>query len=59
MKKLREFNRFDCAAFFKDKDVRVMSHEDWKEFDADGKTLKSLELSTKQLLQLTEQNTQG
>ena len=40
MKKLREFNRFDCKAFFKDKDVRVMSHEDWKEYDADGKNPK-------------------
>ncbi|TCT15283.1 hypothetical protein EDD68_1371 [Melghiribacillus thermohalophilus] len=40
MKKLREFNRFDCEAFFKDKDVRVMSHEDWLEYDADGKNPK-------------------
>lgn len=40
MKKLRQFNLFDAVGFFKDKDVRVMSHEDWKEYDAEGKNPK-------------------
>lgn len=40
MKKLRQFNIFDAVEFFKDKDVRVMSHEDWKEYDEDGKNSK-------------------
>lgn len=40
MKKLRNFNIFDAVGFFKDKDVRVMSHEDWKEYDEDGKNSK-------------------
>lgn len=41
MKKLRGFNKFDCEAFFKDKDVRVMAHEAWNEYD-DGKITKQL-----------------
>src|SRR5699024_189051 len=39
MKKLRGFNKLDCEAFFKDKDVRVMAHEAWNEYD-DGKITK-------------------
>lgn len=41
MKKLREFNKFDCEAFFKDKDVRVMAHEPWNDYE-DGKITKEL-----------------
>lgn len=41
MKKLREYNKFDCEAFFKDKDVRVMADEPWNEYD-DGKVVKAL-----------------
>lgn len=41
MKKLRGFNKFDCEAFFKDKDVCVMAHEPWNEYD-DGKVIKQL-----------------
>lgn len=41
MKKLREFNKFDCEAFFKDKDVRVMAQEPWNEYE-DGKITKQL-----------------
>ncbi len=41
LKKLREFNKFDCEAFFKDKDVRVMAHEPWNDYD-DGKITKEL-----------------
>lgn len=41
MKKLREFNKFDCEAFFKEKDVRVMAHEPWNEYD-DGQITKQL-----------------
>lgn len=41
MKKLRGFNKFDCEAFFKDKDVRVMAHEAWNEYD-DGQITKQL-----------------
>lgn len=40
MKKLRQFNVFDAVGFFKDKDVRVMAHEDWKDYDEDGKNSK-------------------
>ncbi|SFK23179.1 hypothetical protein SAMN04487936_109134 [Halobacillus dabanensis] len=38
MKKLREFNKFDCEAFFKDKDVRVMAHEPWFGYDNGERT---------------------
>lgn len=41
MKKLREFNKFDTDAFFKDKDVRIISSEDWSEYE-DGKISKQL-----------------
>lgn len=41
MKKLRMFNKFDCEAFFKDKDVRVMAQEPWNEYE-DGKVTKQL-----------------
>lgn len=41
MKKLREFNRFDCEAFFKDKDVRVIAHENWNEYE-EGKATKKV-----------------
>src|SRR5699024_12049052 len=41
LKKLREFNKFDCEAFFKDKDVRVMAHEPWNQYE-DGKITKEL-----------------
>lgn len=41
MKKLRQFNKFDCEAFFKDKDVRVLAHEDWNEYE-DGEITKRL-----------------
>ncbi|MBF2593628.1 hypothetical protein [Listeria welshimeri] len=41
MKKLRQFNKFDCEAFFKDKDVRVMVQEPWNDFE-DGKVTKQL-----------------
>lgn len=41
MKKLRQFNKFDCEAFFKDKDVRVLAHEDWNEYK-DGEITKKL-----------------
>ena len=46
MKKLRQFNKFDCEAFFKDKDVRVMAHEPWNEYE-DGKVTKQLGTSYK------------
>lgn len=41
MKKLKQFSRFDCEAFFKDKDVRVMAQEPWNEYE-DGKATKQL-----------------
>lgn len=41
MKKLRRFNKFDCEAFFKDKDVRVMAQEPWNDYE-DGKVTKQL-----------------
>lgn len=41
MKKLRQFNKFDCEAFFKDKDVRVMAVEPWYDYE-DGKRTKQL-----------------
>ncbi|MBB6450824.1 hypothetical protein HNR44_002814 [Geomicrobium halophilum] len=41
MKKLRSFNVFDCNAFFKEKDVRVMAHEPWSDYE-DGKVTKQL-----------------
>lgn len=41
MKKLRQFNKFDCEAFFKDKDVRVMASEQWNDYE-DGKITKIL-----------------
>jgi len=41
MKKLRQFNKFDCEAFFKDKDVRVLAHEDWNEYES-GEVSKKL-----------------
>ncbi|WP_130807934.1 hypothetical protein [Senegalia massiliensis] len=41
MKKLRQFNKFDSVEFFKDKDVRVMAHEPWNEYD-DGQITKQL-----------------
>jgi len=39
MKKLREFNKFDCEAFFKDKDVQVMANKPWDDYE-DGKIMK-------------------
>jgi len=41
MKKLRGFNKFDCEAFFKDKDVRVLATEQWNDFE-DGQVTKQL-----------------
>lgn len=41
MKKLRNYNRFDCEAFFKDKDVRVMAHEAWNDYH-EGQITKQL-----------------
>lgn len=41
MKKLRQFNKFDAEGFFKDKDVRVMAHEPWNEYE-DGQVTKQL-----------------
>lgn len=41
MKKLRQFNKFDCEAFFKDKDVRVMAQEPWNDYE-DGQVTKQL-----------------
>ncbi|WP_179123806.1 hypothetical protein [Paraliobacillus ryukyuensis] len=41
MKKLRQFNKFDCETFFKEKDVRVMAHEPWNEY-VDGQATKQL-----------------
>ncbi|WP_035855210.1 hypothetical protein [Jeotgalicoccus marinus] len=41
MKRLRQFNTFDCEAFFKDKDVRIMAQEPWNEYE-DGKVIKQL-----------------
>jgi len=41
MKRLRQFNKFDCEAFFKEKDVRVLAHEDWNEYD-NGEITKRL-----------------
>jgi len=41
MKKLRQFNKFDCEAFFKDKDVLVMAQEPWNDYE-DGKVTKQL-----------------
>lgn len=41
MKKLRLFNKFDCEAFFKDKDIRVFAHEDWNKYDQ-GKITEKL-----------------
>lgn len=46
MKKLRQFNKFDAEGFFKDKDVRVMAHEPWNEYE-DGKITKQLGITYK------------
>lgn len=41
MKKLRQFNKFDCEEFFKDKDVRVMAQEQWSRYE-DGSIVEQL-----------------
>lgn len=41
MKRLKQFSRFDCEAFFKDKDVRVMAQEPWNDYE-DGQVSKIL-----------------
>lgn len=41
MKKLRQFNKFDTAEFFKDKDIRIMAQEPWNDFE-DGQVTKQL-----------------
>jgi len=54
MKKLRQFNKFDCDTFFKDKDVRVLAHEDWNEY-SDGEI--SRKLGTKYKCVIASDNT--
>ncbi|EXJ23868.1 hypothetical protein ADIAL_0660 [Alkalibacterium sp. AK22] len=41
MKKLRQFNKFDAEGFFQEKDVRVMAHEPWNDYE-DGQIAKQL-----------------
>lgn len=46
MKKLRQFNQFNCGAFFKDKDIRVMAHEPWQDYEG-GQVTKQLDTKYK------------
>lgn len=54
IKQLRQYNVFDAEAFFKDKDVRVISSEPWSEYQ-DGKITK--ELGTKYQCIIATDNT--
>lgn len=54
MKKLREFQKFDAEAFFKEKDVRVLASEVWMEY-GDGKNRN--ELGTKYKCVIATDNT--
>src|SRR5699024_4549709 len=58
MKKIRGFNKFDREASFKDKDVRVMAHEAWNEYD-DGKITKELDTKYKYVIATDKTEYQG